>query len=177
MDQGRLMPALPRVLGLAAALVATLTLAACDESPEEAAEDVVDERGFFTVHPETGATMSAIPQDGLPDTVMVSGEELAGPLPLGFTLHEGAKVLDSTFVSRGEKQSALVIFESAAAPEELAEFYRGQAASAGIKTEVTLDGDAGRLVAGREGTARFSLNAAREGDVTAAQLMISDGLD
>ncbi len=177
MDEGGIICARILPVRLAVMMAAALTLGACDETPEEAAEDVVGDRGFFTVNPETRETMSAIPLDGQPDTVMVSGGELAGPLPLGFTMPEGARVLDSTFVSRGEKRSALVIFEIAATPEELAAFYRKQAASAGIETDVTLDGEAGRLVAGRQGTSRFSLNAAREGDVTAAQLMISDGLD
>ena len=177
MGESWLNPGLTRPLRVAATVIVALALGACDEAPEQAAEDVVEERGFFTVNPETRETMSAIPLDGQPDTVMVSGRELAGPLPLGFTLYEGAKVLDSTFVSRGEKRSALVIFETAATPEELADHYRGEAASAGIETEVALDAGEGRLVAGRQGTARFSLNAAREGEVTAAQLMISDGLD
>ncbi|MCP9222692.1 hypothetical protein MKP08_08035 [Erythrobacter sp. LQ02-29] len=108
---------------------------------------------------------------------MRSGPQVAPRLPLGFTIVPNARVVHATDVKRADRKGSLVALESGDSPVELARFYRQEAEAAGLAISYSL-GDEGRQTLVGEGAKgrSFSLSARREGDLTRAELFVSDGL-
>ncbi|MBD3728839.1 MAG: hypothetical protein IE933_03960 [Sphingomonadales bacterium] len=145
---------------------AVLLLAACGSKSENS----------YSVDDKTGDSNATITTDD--GTVsMQSGANVPVKLPRGFKLYPGAKVVSNTTIQQESGSGALVIMESGDTPQEMADYYRAQAESAGIEVKLQLSTDAGRMIAGesKDGVA-FSFNANRgegsDAGKTSAQLMI-----
>ena len=169
-------------------------LAACGQSGKSG-EFVSDDgrEGQYVIDDETGETTASIAtEDGT--LKLRSGADVPIDLPGGFALYPGARVISNTLVTRelesgGEgsagtdsgrdgadsgRDGAMVIFESDDSPAQIAQFYRDKALAAGIELQIDAELNAAMVLAGEGADGLiFSLNAAREEDVSAAQLMVS----
>ncbi len=160
---------------------ASMMVANCGPGAADGDSGNARETGTFGFDPESGETFASIDTgDGI--ATMRSGENVPAVLPVGFSVFPDANVINSTQVVRGEGENAvrvvLIVMESTASPAQMAEFYRRQAAAAGIAPELELATESGHMIAGRAlGGSSFSFNAIREGGVTDAQLMVNVWLD
>ncbi len=155
---------------------AVIALAACSSERSGTFEGEGGTTGNYAVDEDDGAVTAEIrTEDGI--ATLRSGESVAPDLPDGFTVYPGAKVLSSTNFSQAGKKGAMVLLESEADPEAMAEFYRKQAESAGIEVRMEMSINDGKMIAGEsDGGLTFSFNATPEDGKTNAQLMIGTNL-
>lgn len=161
---------------VAPCLVAAILLASCGSDASGTFETDEGERGSYSIDEQSGETVARITtEDGMAE--MRSGENVPVNLPAGFTLFPEANVVSNTTFSQADAKGSLIILTSAAEPEVLAEYYRKQAEAAGVKIELELTVDDGKMIGGQsEDGHTFSFNANREGDETTAQLMVGEKL-
>lgn len=152
-----------------------LALSACG-SEQSGTIETEDGEATYAVDQDNGETTATITTDE--GTVrMRSGENVPVDLPNGFTLLTGARVVSNTSIDQGEGKGSLVIFETDASMDDVTAHYRKQAEDAGVKINVQLTTDAGRMLAGQSEDGRsFSLNASEEDGKTVATLMVGDKL-
>lgn len=159
-----------------AIISAALCLSACGADTSETAETEDLETSSYTIDEQSGETTATITtEDGV--ATLRSGESVPVDLPEGFSLFPGAQVNNNTTFSLDDSRGAMIMFQSDAEPQAIADFYREQAESAGIKIEVDLSINGGKTLGGESEAGRtFTLNASREGETTSAQLMVGEKL-
>lgn len=153
-------------------IASTALLAACgsDTSGTITGED--GETAAYTIDEESGETTATITTDE-GTAVIRSGENVEIDLPAGFAVYPGAKVVHNTSVNQNGNRGSMVVMESDAAADKIAEFYRKQAEDAGIKVEFEMSMEDGQMLGGtsEEGQS-FTLNTSGDGEVTTIQLMV-----
>ncbi|WP_427965886.1 hypothetical protein [Altererythrobacter sp.] len=161
----------------AVSLAASLLLASCGSGNRDTITIDDGDGGTMTVkHDGASATTTFTGADGT--ATMRSGPDVAIDLPNGFTVFPGAKVVSNTTFSQGDSKGALVLFESSAKPEVLAEFYRKQAEAAGIDVSLEMTVNDGKMIGGEsEGGHTFSFNAHPDDGKTTGQLMVGEKLE
>lgn len=87
--------------------------------------------GEYTIDRESGTARMVIETPN-GDVSMRSGTDLEITLPDGFTIMEGADILEATIIDQPRATGALVRFESDKSPAEIAQYYRAEAEAAGI---------------------------------------------
>ena len=159
-----------------AILTAALCLSACGSDTSETVESEDVDNSSYTIDEESGETTATITtEDGV--ATMRSGESVPVDLPEGFSLFPGAQVNNNTTFSLDDSRGAMIMFQSDAEPQAIADFYREQAEVAGIDIEVELSINGGKTLGGESESGRtFTLNASRDGDMTSAQLMVGEKL-
>lgn len=159
-----------------AILIAALCLSACGSDTSGTAEAEEHDTASYTIDEDSGETIATIKtEDGV--ATMRSGESVPVDLPEGFSLFPGAQVNNNTTFSLDDSRGAMIIFQSDAEPQAIADFYREQAKAAGIEIEVDLSINGGKTLGGESEAGRtFTLNASREGEKTSAQLMVGEKL-
>ena len=158
-----------------AALVA-LSLAACGSEKSGTIEGDNGERVEYSIDDSDGETSATLTsKDG--EATLDIGKDVKVELPDGFTLYPGAKVEMNTSFAAAGGAGGLINMTSADSPAKMAEFYRKQAAKAGVKIEMDAKmGDRVMLSGKKKGGVSFTFNAGPDGDKTEAQLMIGEGL-
>lgn len=153
-------------------LTAALLLAACGA---KGSGDPSHPPGEDRIDPATGARRIVVHREDGPVT-LVSGGEVPVSLPPGFTLFEGAEVIDNTIAARADGQGVLLVFETEAGIDAVAEHYRAEAEAAGFIVIAALDTEAARTLAATRAidAATFSLDAS-QGPPTRVQLSITTG--
>lgn len=159
-----------------AVLTAAFFLAACGSDTSETFEDEQGNSSSYTIDEQSGETTATITtEDGV--ATMRSGESVPVDLPDGFSLFPGAQVNNNTTFTLDDSRGAMIMFQSDAEPQAIADFYRKQAEAAGIEIEVELSINGGKTLGGESESGRtFTLNASREGETTSAQLMVGEKL-
>ncbi|SMQ59772.1 hypothetical protein SAMN06297468_0324 [Altererythrobacter xiamenensis] len=159
-----------------AILTAALCLSACNSETSETAEAEDLDTSSYTIDEKSGETTATITtEDGV--ATMRSGESVPVDLPEGFSLFPGAQVNNNTTFSLDDSRGAMIMFQSDAEPQAIADFYRKQAEAARIEIEVELSINGGKTLGGESESGRtFTLNASREGETTSAQLMVGEKL-
>lgn len=157
-------------------LAAGLILASCGSETSGDFETEDGETGSYSIDQDNGETVARITTDeGTAE--MRSGQNVPVDLPAGFKVFPDARVVSNTTFSQSDSKGSLVILESDADPDAMADYYRKQAEDAGIKIELEMSVNGGKMIGGQsEGGTTFSFNASREDGVTAAQLMVGEKL-
>lgn len=159
------------------ATFAALLLAGCGS---EAGSDGsgTDGSGEYRIDEESGETSMTI---DTPDGAvsMRTGSDVELDLPRGFSLPDGAQVVQNTVVNQSDGKGTLVTFTTDITPVEVADFYREQAESAGVDVQLDASINEGRMLGGEgPGGLTFSLSAnPDEGGKTTAQLVVGVGDD
>ena len=160
------------------ALMAGLAMLAACSSEKSTTFETEDGEATATVDSDDGTTTASITTDE--GTVhMRSGANVAVDLPMGFSAYPRAKVVSNTVIDKGDGKGTLVLMETGDSLDDVTSYYRSQAETAGIKIELQLSTDEGRMLAGSSGdeAKSFSLNASRADDKTTITLMVGDKLD
>ncbi len=110
---------------------ASLALSACDADGTRAESGEEGAVGEYTIDRESGTARMVIETPN-GDVSMRSGTDLEITLPDGFTIMEGANILEATIIDQPSATGALVRFESDKSPAEIAQYYRAEAEAAGI---------------------------------------------
>ena len=154
--------------------IAALCLASCGSDASGSFDGDDGESGSYRIDEDSGETVAEIKtRDG--KATIRSGEGVPVKLPNGFSLYPGAKVMNNTTFAMDDSSGALIIFESEAQPQAIADFYRKQADAAGIELELEMSINDGEILGGKSAGGRtFSLNVAYDGDVTTGQLMVGE---
>lgn len=150
-----------------------LALVGCGSAEPEAENQAPDgPDGSYSVDRESGVTTAEIRTgDGI--ARMESGALVRANLPDGFTIYPDAEIESVTNIAGDREGGTLVKMNSEASPEQIAEFYRAQAETAGFSIEMDMVVDRGRMLAAKSGDGvGLSLNSRRSEDVTEATLMI-----
>ncbi len=160
------------------AAASLLALAAC--GAEESGSFTTDEgdTGEYRIDSESGeASMTVETPDG--DVTMRTGADIPVDLPAGFTLIDGAQVLNNITIGQADGKGALITFLSDKSPKEITDFYRAQAEAAGIAIQIETDINGGSMLGGEDETsgATFSITAYPGEDGTTGQLTISQDLN
>lgn len=151
-------------------IAATIALAACSSEKSGTFETEDGEQGEYTVDSDGGGAKASITTDEGTFT-MQSGDDVKADLPDGFTVYPGAKVVSATNVDGGGTKGSLVMMETTDAPDKVAAFYRKQAEAAGIKIEMEMTINGGKMIGGKgEGGKMFSLNTTNNDGKTGIQL-------
>ena len=154
---------------------AALLLSACGSETSGEFTTEEGETGEYLIDSEDGeATMTVTSPDG--DITMRSGADVPVDLAGGFTLIPGAKVVSNTVINQADGKGSLVTFTSDKSPQEIADFYRKQAESAGIAIQIETSMNDGKMLGGENeatGTT-FSITAYPGDDGTSGQLTISE---
>lgn len=150
--------------------VATLALAACSSEKSGTFETDDGDKGEYTVDGDEGGVKASITtEDGT--ATMQSGENVKADLPAGFTVYPGAKVVSATNVDGGGSKGSLVMMETGDSPDKVTDFYRKQAEAAGIKIEMEMSINGGKMIGGKgEGGKMFTLNTTDNDGTTGIQL-------
>jgi hypothetical protein len=147
-------------------------LAACGSDRTGTIEDDEGNTVDYAIG-EDGETTTAEIQTADGNASIRSGANVAVDLPDGFSIYPGADVVNTTRIDGAQGSGTMVTLESDSTPEQLAHFYRKQADAAGVKVQMDMTTENGKMIAGQsEQGISFSLNASRDGDTTSAQLMI-----
>lgn len=151
-------------------IAAMIALAACSSEKSGTFETEGGEKGEYTVNSDDGGMNATITtKDGT--ATMQSGENVKASLPDGFTVYPGATVVTATNVDAGGTKGSLVMMETGDSPEKVAAFYRKQAEAAGIKIEMEMTVNGGKMIGGKgEGGRMFSLNTTTNDGKTGIQL-------
>lgn len=151
-------------------IIATLALAACSSEKSGTFETGDGGKGEYTVDSDDGGMNATITtEDGT--ATMQSGENVKADLPAGFTVYPGATVVSATNVDATGTKGSMVMMETTDAPDKVASFYRKQAEAAGIKIEMEMTINGGKLIGGKgEDGKMFSLNATSNDGKTGIQL-------
>jgi hypothetical protein len=155
-------------------LAGTAMLAACG-SEDTATVTTEDGEAEYSVDRSSGeANIEFRGNDG--ESVNIrTGANLAAGLPRGFSVYRGAKVISSSQVSHNEGSGMNVMMESSASPEDMVEFYRGQAESAGFTIQMDMKTQDTHMISGKDDDERvFSFNASSGEDGTTGHLMIGE---
>lgn len=162
-------------LALPIAAACSFVLAACGSENSGTFETSEGEKGEYTVDSDgDGMNATVTTPDGT--ATMQSGENVKADLPDGFTVYPGAKVVSATNVDSPQSKGALVIMETTDSPDKVAAFYRKQAEAAGIKIEMEMTVNGGKMIGGKGPDERvFSLNTTSNDDNTGIQLTVGQG--
>lgn len=165
-----------RFATLASCAALGLAVAACssERSGEFTTED--GDQGEYTVSDDGDeANISITTDEGT--ATMRTGSNVPVDLPLGFTVYPGAEVVSNTVISHGEGEGTMIVFTTDDSPEQVTEFYRGQAEAAEIEVKISLSVNDGAMIGGEgEGGRTFSVNTSIGDDGTTGQLMVGDRL-
>ncbi len=165
-----------RYMAFAVLASGALALSACGSETEGTFTTEDGETGEYTIDQDSGeASMTVSTPDG--DVTMRSGNEVPIDLPGGFSLISGAEVLSNTVVSQADSTGSLVTFKSDKAPQEIADFYREEAARAGVEIQIETSINGGRMIGGEhdESGLTFSVTAYPDDDGnTIGQLTIGE---
>lgn len=165
-----------RISSITIALAGALALSAC--SSETSGEFTTDdgETGEYRIDQNTGeSSMTVETEDGT--VSMRTNTDVPDDLPAGFSLMSGSEVLSNTTIDQGDTKGSLTTFRSESTPQEIADYYRGEAEDAGITIQIETNMNGGKMIGGENeatGTT-FSVSAFPddEGTVT-GQLTISE---
>ncbi|WP_284126023.1 hypothetical protein [Parerythrobacter aestuarii] len=163
-----------RIATIATASLA-LALAACGSENSGTFETEDGEQGEYTVDSDgDGMNATITTEEGT--ATMRSGENVKADLPDGYTIYPGAKVVSVTNVDGTGHKGSLVMMESADSPDKIASFYKKQAEAAGIKIEMEMTINGGKMLAGKgEGDRIFSINTTNNDGTTGIQLTVGQG--
>ena len=158
------------------AAASALVLSACGSETSGTFTTEDGETGEYSVDQDSGeSSMTVQTPDG--EVSMRTSTDLPDDLPAGFSVIAGAQVLSSTLIDQGETKGSLVTFRSDKSPEEIADYYRTQAESAGIAIQIETNMNGGKMTGGENeatGTT-FSVSAYPDDEgTTTAQLTIAE---
>ncbi|MEM7690188.1 MAG: hypothetical protein AAF291_14310 [Pseudomonadota bacterium] len=154
----------------------TFVLAACGSQQSGTIEGDDGETGEYTIDTATGeATATIETEDGT--ATLRSGSNVPVDLPAGFTVYPGANVVSNTVVRQAGGSGNLLTMQSGDSPEKLAEFYKSQAESAGVKIEMEMATNGAQIIGGQSDDGlTFSIMASPTEDGTTAQLTVGKDL-
>ena len=96
--------------------------------------------------------------------------------PEGFSPYPDAQVVSDMSMGTDDATDQIITFESEDAPDDIADFYRGQAEKAGFAINMDFKVDGDRLLTAQAPDGRtFSMNTETAADVTEVSLSISGG--
>ena len=96
--------------------------------------------------------------------------------PEGFSPYPDAQVVSDMSMGTDDATGQIITFESADGPDDIADFYREQAETAGFKINMDFKVDGDRLLTAEAPDGRtFSMNTETAADVTEVSLSISGG--
>ncbi len=156
-----------------------LSLAACGSETSGTFETEDGESGEYSIDNSTGETVVSVETDEGQATLR-SGADVEVDLPGGFTIIDGAEVVNNMVFDNAGDKGALISFISDKSPEEIAEFYRAQAEAAGVEIQIETSINGGKMLGGEsaDGTT-FSVTAYPQGEgderQITGQLTISSG--
>ena len=158
-------------------VLAVLALSACGDSDSEATSitsaDGTTEYEVSGAGDDTRVRMSDAEGN---EAVFTGGSDAAGELDLpdGYALYPGAEVESSTTFNGSQGSGVMVTFAADASSQELAEYYRKQATSAGVVIDTDARTGEERMIAGEgPGGLSFSLQSSADGSGSTGILVIS----
>ena len=96
--------------------------------------------------------------------------------PEGFSPYPDAQVVSDMSMGTDDATDQIITFESEDAPDDIADFYRGQAEKAGFAINMDFKVDGDRLLTAQAPDGRtFSMNTETAADLTEVSLSISGG--
>ncbi len=136
---------------------AALALVACGSETEGTFTTDEGETGAYAIDNDGDeASLTVSTPDG--DVTMRTGADVPIDLPGGFTLISGADVLSNTTFDQVGTKGALVNFKSSKSPQEIVDFYREQAESAGVAIQIETSMNDGRMIGGENEDAGLTLS-------------------
>ena len=157
------------------AAVVILALAACGESEATSviSADGTTEYEVSGTGEDNRARMSDAEGNEAVVTVGSGATDKLG-LPDGYALYPGAEVESSTTFNGSQGSGVMVTFAADAPPQELVEYYRKQATSAGVEIDTNARTGEERLIAGEgPGGLSFSLQTSADGSGSTGILVIA----
>ena len=157
------------------AAVGILALAACSDSEATSvtSADGTTEYEVSGTGDDTRVRMSDA--DGN-EAVFTGGSDAAGELnlPDGYALYPGAELESSTTFNGAQGSGVMVTFAADASSQELVEYYREQATSAGVEIDTDARTGEDRMIAGEgPGGLSFSLQTSPDGSGSTGILVIA----
>jgi hypothetical protein len=153
-------------------------LGACGGPDEGTIETENGETVAYKVEGDGGDTAIRISGEDGEEVVINSDTGTTVDLPDGFSLYPGATVVSSTTMNQGDGQGTLIIMQSDASAQDMVEFYRNQAESAGIRIQMEMTTNGSEMIGGEsDDGGTFSFNASPSEGGTTAQLVVGQGLD
>ena len=110
------------------------------------------------------------------EAVVTVGSDVTGELdlPNGYALYPGAEVESSTTFNGSQGSGVMVTFATDASSQELVEYYRKQATSAGVEIDIDARTGEDRMIAGEgPGGLSFSLQTSPGGSGSTGILVIA----
>ena len=168
-----------RISTLAISACAALALAACGSDTEGTFTTEDGETGAYAIDNDGDeASLTLSTPEG--DVTMRTGVNVLIDLPAGFSMISGADVMSNTTFDQADTKGALVTFKSSKSPQEIADFYREQAESAGVSIQIETSMNGGKMIGGEneDNGTTFSVSAFPDDDgVVTGQLTISEQAD
>ena len=152
-----------------------LALAACSESEATSviSADGTTEYEVSGADDDTRVRMSDAEGN---EAVVTVGSDVTGELDLpdGYALYPGAEVESSTTFNGSQGSGVMITFAADAPPQELVEYYRKQATSAGVEIDTDARTGEERMIAGEgPGGLSFSLQTSPGGSGSTGILVIA----
>ncbi len=167
-----------RISAILTSMVAAAALSGCGAQEEGTITTEEGQSGEYRIDSETGeASMTVETPEG--DVTMRTGADVPVDLPAGFTLIDGAEVLNNITIDQAGEKGTLITFQTSQSPAQIKQHYRAQAEAAGITIQIETDINGGAMLGGENeatGTT-FSITAYPGEEGTTGQLTISEGLN
>lgn len=168
-----------RAVMISGVLPIALALAACDSGEEttiltnEDGDAVEITRNVG--NDGSGSTTTTIKGPDGEEIVQRVGTDVPVSLPDGFSVYPNAKVVTNSVTTMGNGSGSMVMLESDASPEQIADFYKDQAEKAGMEVKIDLSMEENRTVAAdreSDGT-RMTVSASRDEDDESTTIMLN----
>ena len=157
---------------------AAIMLGACGGPDEGTIETENGETVAYKVEGDGGDTSIRISGEDGEEVVINSDTGTTVDLPDGFSLYPGSTVVSSTTMNQTDGQGALIVMQSDASAQDMVEFYRNQAESAGIRIQMEMTTNGSEMIGGEsDDGGTFSFNASPSEGGTTGQLVVGQGLD
>lgn len=154
-----------------ASVAALVALAGC--SSERSGEIETDDGtvSYTTDSAGNSTTTTITTEEGT--ATFTKGGQARATLPDGYTLFPGAKVMSNVEADGDGGKVNMILFQTEASPEDLESHYRKEAEAAGVKIELQMTMENGRVIGGKtpDGS-NFALTANSDGQQTTATLTI-----
>lgn len=153
-------------------------LGACGGPDEGTIDTENGETVVYKADGDGGDTSIRISGEDGEEVVINSGTGTAVDLPDGFSLYPGATLVSSTTMNQTDGRGALIVMQSDASAQDMVEFYRNQAESAGIRIQMEMTTNGSEMIGGEsDDGGTFSFNASPSEGGTTGQLVVGQGLD
>lgn len=153
-------------LVIIATAVAAVSLAACGKKPESDKPTVTTSAGGYTIKSGDG-TATVTTGAGAAGAATASGQPDFAP-----TYPGGQVQSTASGIGNAQANGGMVVFTTAASPDQVLTFYRGKALASGLKTQLDANMGAARQFAASDEATGRGLQVIVSGQAGASQVQV-----